>query len=204
MTTLSRPSLARNAVARFSADASALVFGSIATIVTARALGPSGQGVFASLFLLCAIGVRLCSVGLGETAIVRVGQGAVTRQDGLSATLAGVLVAAGLGVLPFFGVATLLIGPGDSNTWLALLAGTVLLPVGAVYDALSQTLNGQERLLATSRTLIAIAGLTLAGSRALRGRAGPRRLRRNPLRPVRDRGRHRWRWHSCSCAPVCR
>ncbi len=163
MKTVPRPSLARNSLARFTADTSALVFGSIASIVTARALGPSGQGVFASIFLMCAIGARLCSVGLGETAIVRVGQGTVTRQEGLSATLAGVLVACGIGVLPFFGVATLVIGPGDSNTWLALLAGTALVPVGALYDALSQTLNGQERLVATSRTLIAIAGLTLVG-----------------------------------------
>lgn len=163
MKTSPRPSLARNSVARFTADASALVFGSVATIVTARALGPSGQGVFASIFLLAAIGVRLCSVGLGETAIVRVGQGVVTRQEGLSATLAGVLAAGAIGVLPFFGLATLIIGPDDSNTWLALVAATAFLPLGAVYDALSQTLNGQERLVATSRTLIAIAGLTLLG-----------------------------------------
>lgn len=157
------PSLARNSLARFAADASALILGSIAAVITARTLGPSGQGLFASIFLLSSIGLRLCSFGLGEASIVYVGQGEVSRQHGLEAGVAGVLAASSAGVLPYLAVSVLLVGPDDRNTWLALLAGAALLTAGAIHDVLSQTLNGQERLVATSRNLVLVSGLTLLG-----------------------------------------
>src|ERR671926_1037580 len=77
------PSLKRNSAARFLADAAGLVFGIISGVITARALGPTGKGLFSSLTLLSGILVWVCCMGLGDAAIVMVGQKKATVQQAL-------------------------------------------------------------------------------------------------------------------------
>lgn len=88
--------LARSATVRFVSDGSGIVIGAITTLLMARVLGPSGVGTFAALTFITMLVVQVGTLGLGDAAVVRVGQGKATLQEALSSSVP-LLFAAGLG-----------------------------------------------------------------------------------------------------------
>jgi len=82
------PSLARNSLARFAADAAGLVLGMACGIITARWLGPAGKGLLSAIIFLSGFCIQLALIGLGESAIVAIGQKKATAQEALATSIA--------------------------------------------------------------------------------------------------------------------
>ncbi|HEV2058606.1 MAG TPA: hypothetical protein VGR11_04555, partial [Solirubrobacteraceae bacterium] len=78
--------LARSATVRFTADATGIVIGALTTLLMARVLGPSGVGTFAALTFITMLVVQVGTLGLGDAAVVWVGQGKATLQEALSSS----------------------------------------------------------------------------------------------------------------------
>jgi O-antigen/teichoic acid export membrane protein len=179
------PSLTRSSAARFIADGIGVASSLVASIVTARALGPGGKGLFSTLTFLSAMVIHLFSAGLGDAAIVLVGQKKATVQRALSSTLAAGLCASvpGMGVL----WVTCLIAFRDdwADMRVPVLISCIGLPVFLCAYHLSYLLNAQERIAAGSAVLatmnasttvalvvlVAVLGLSVTGG-ALAGVVG--------------------------------
>ena len=73
--------LVKNSVLRFAYDGSGLILGTISSIVTARVLGPSDKGTLAVLTFVTLLVIQCCTLGLGDAAVVRVGQGKASPQE---------------------------------------------------------------------------------------------------------------------------
>ena len=150
--------MTRDAVARLSADGLGMVAGLMSGIITARALGPSGRGVYSTLAFLIFIGGGLATCGLGEAVVVLVGRQRRPAQSVLSTALFSTLVLSVLAVVIFVAAASLLIHrPGLVRT---LAIGSVGIPFVAAANVLGGLLNARERIKATSLGLGLMAGST--------------------------------------------
>ena len=119
-------------------------------VITARALGPAGKGVLATLTLLVLLGTHLGGAGFGEAAIVEAAKGRSTLQHILRATVAAVAVTSTVasGLLLVVGF---LVFRGDiAATARPLLLGVACLVFGVYFTALQQLLNASERVVLTS------------------------------------------------------
>jgi O-antigen/teichoic acid export membrane protein len=143
-------SLFRKAGARLAGDVFVLFLATVVGIVTARFLGPSGKGILATLAFLGLIAASLAGAGLGEAAVVRVGQGAIELKDAIAATVAGVAATSCFaGACLFAAGAVLFAHDWSEARWpLIIVAGSV--PVVAYFDALQQLLNAREHIVTTS------------------------------------------------------
>jgi O-antigen/teichoic acid export membrane protein len=147
------PSLVRNSAARFVADGAGLASSLVASIVTARVLGPTGKGLFSSLTFLSAMVIHLFSAGLGDAAIVLVGQRRATLQRALSSTLGAGLCSAVLGMGALW-LACLVAFRGDwERMRAAALISCLGLPLFLCAYHLSYLLSAQERIPASSMVL---------------------------------------------------
>lgn len=153
----------RNSLARLSADVAGLVFGACGTVITTRILGPSGQGVFAVLVFVSSVMVLLGGLGLGEAAIVRVGQGGTSYSDAASATLAALTVSGLIGAFIAFVVGWVVVEPSSTNLWLAVLATAVDVPVSVSVLGCASLLNLKERIRASSLVSASLSASTLVG-----------------------------------------
>jgi O-antigen/teichoic acid export membrane protein len=157
-----RPSLARSSVARFGASIAVLTFGFISSVVTARILGPASKGALSALsFLGDIFFFYICGLGLGEAAIILIGQRRATLQRALSAGLAALFIT---GIL---GMAGLLIASVPAQ-WSGIMPA-VILQGCALILALYQMyfislLNARERFGATSSALSLRSFLTAIGT----------------------------------------
>ena len=157
------PSLTRNSASRFLADAAGLVFGLLSGVVTARALGPTGKGLFSSLTLLTGIILWVCSMGLGDAAIVMVGQKKATMQEALSVTISAALGLSVVGMVMLWGAALLAFG----NDWHQVRSAAILsclgLPIALLGYDLGYLLSAQERVSAQSAVVATTSVLTSLG-----------------------------------------
>ncbi|MDQ4145282.1 MAG: oligosaccharide flippase family protein [Actinomycetota bacterium] len=145
------------------ADASGLIFGLLASVITARWLGPRGKGLFASLTLLSSVVVQLCTLGLGDAAIVYVGQKKVSIQRALASTGA-VTVVAGLGGTAVVWVAAWLSFRRDwSDVRTGALIAALGVPVFLAAVNSSFLLSAEERIPASSAVLAMLAGAVVPG-----------------------------------------
>lgn len=156
-------SLTRNSGVRLLADGSGLLLGSVAAVITARTLGPSGKGTLAALVLLGELFARACSLGLGEATVVLVGRGAVRFQHAVSATLTTVAASGAIGALLVAGVGVILVDPSSTALWLAVAIAGVSVPIAVLRDVLGQMLNVQERIILTSALLVLAVSASLLG-----------------------------------------
>lgn len=139
-----------HATARLSADVLGAVTGLAAGVITARALGPAGKGVLSTLLLVISVGSHAATLGLGEAAIVRLGQRRESTSDLARALLmAAILPACLMGAA--LGVAVHLI-LRQQNPYLVAAAATAV-PVLAAVQFLSMVLNAERRLVLTSAVL---------------------------------------------------
>lgn len=155
------PSLIRSSAARLASDVAVLAIGTVFASLTARWLGIDGKGVLAAITLWTAILFQLASFGITEAAIVRVGQGAVTAQHALSATLAPLLPLAACGAAVLLGTLALQVGFGRANgpAIAAVVAGTLVLSVIASLGAC--LLIAGERIATSSAIGVAAQAVTL-------------------------------------------
>src|SRR5918911_930539 len=116
-------SFRNNLAARLVADTYGLATSLVAATITARVLGPSGRGFYASLVLLSVLFVQVFNAGLGEAVIVLVGRGEATLPSAVSATMAAVVPLAVLGAFVFIAVGWLSLHVVSFNDRAALLIG---------------------------------------------------------------------------------
>lgn len=157
------PSLIRGSAARFLADGAGVASSLVASIITARALGPDGKGLFSTLTFLSAMVVHLFSAGLGDAAIVFVGQKKATLQRALSSTLAAGLCSAVLGTAVLW-VACLVAFVDDwADMRTAAIISCVGVPVFLCAYQLSYLLSAQERIPASSAVIATMNTFTTIG-----------------------------------------
>ncbi len=157
------PSLRKNFAARLAADAYVLVTALVAATITARVLGPSGRGYYASLTLLSVLFAQIFDAGLGEASIVLPGRTRASRETAVSATVAVLipLGVVGAAVCMLTGVVTLHVV--TANDRLALALAGVLLPLNLCSSTLAWFLVSRERLVlvalvtALSSTVITVS-----------------------------------------------
>jgi O-antigen/teichoic acid export membrane protein len=158
-----RPSFRNNFAARFTADVYGLVTSLAAATITARALGPSGRGFYASLVLLCVLFVQLFNAGLGEAAVVLPGRGSTDARSAVAATTTVIGPLSIAGAVAFMVTAALVLDPDTSNERLALVLGGVLVLLNTVATTISWFLVSRERLVAIAvLTMISATLSTLA------------------------------------------
>ena len=157
------PSLARNSAARFFADGMGLASSLVASIITARALGPGGKGLFSTLTFLSAMVIHLFSAGLGDAAIVLVGQRKATLQRALSSTLAAGLCAAVLGMAVLWLASVVAFREDWAAMRVPALISCLGLPVFLCAYHLSYLLSAQERIAASSAVLTTMNAFTTVG-----------------------------------------
>lgn len=157
------PSLIRSSAARFLADAAGVTSSLVASIITARALGPDGKGLFSTLTFLTAMVVHVFSAGLGDAAIVFVGQKKATLQQALSSTLGASLCSAVVGMVVLW-VGCLV---AFSDDWADIRNAAVIsclgLPVFLCAYQLSYLLSAQERIPASSAVIAIMNTCTTFG-----------------------------------------
>ncbi len=140
-----------------------VVLSALATILIARHLGVTGQGVFAVSFSLTLILVQLGSSGLGvaaPTLVARDGRlaGAIITNSLLLALSGGLILVMGSLLLKALAPGAL---PG--LTWLELGITLAALPAALAVMFLQAVLQGQGRMVAFGTIDVSQATLTLAG-----------------------------------------
>lgn len=154
------PSLRSNSVARLVSDCWTLAMSLVAATVAARLLGLAGKGFYSSLILLAGAFIQVFSAGLGEAAVVLVGQGRYTLRMAASATWAAILPLSGAGVGLFLVVARLVLRPTSADARLAVVFAAVLVGVMVCHTTASLFLLAQERVVWASALAMAMATVT--------------------------------------------
>lgn len=144
------PSLGRGSAARFIAEGSGVFFGLLAGVMTARWLGPHGKGLLASLTVTAVLVAHVCTVGLGDAAIVNVGRDRASLQRAFSATAGASMVLAVLGMALLWSVGSLWFANDWGQVQSAVLVASLGLPLYLWARLLSFMLNAQERVGAGS------------------------------------------------------
>lgn len=147
-----------HAAAKLFGDATALIAGTVAAIVSARYLGPAGKGVFSVLTYAAGLIAFLATLGLGDAAVYYTNRGTYSVgtmfRVALSVT-AAVGVAGGLiGALAFRWYLTSRAGE-DVTASVVVFAG--LVPISALATVLLQLHYLAERFIFTSAVATAMS-----------------------------------------------
>lgn len=145
-----RPSLARSSVARLLSDGAALILGLIGGVITARLLGPAGKGAYASLIFLLGVFSQITTLGLGDAAVILIGQKKVSLQQATSASLPVVIATSLLGAVLLAAVAGFAIGARGPTLGESVLVLAFTVPIRACVNALTFLVNANEKIVATS------------------------------------------------------
>ena len=151
------PSLRNNLAARLVADTYGLATALISATITARVLGPSGRGYYASLVLLTVLFVQLFNAGLGEAVVVMAGKGRASLQTAVSATVAALLPVAAAGTLLFLLTGWLVLDVETSNDVLALMVSGASVLLNVFSSTLVWLLVSRERIVLHALILIVSA-----------------------------------------------
>lgn len=148
------PSLRRNSVARLAADGCGVVSAFAIAAITARLLGPSGKGFYSSLILMSGIVVQIFSAGMGESAIVLLGQRKVELQDAAGATVAAALSLSAVGALSMFVVSHAVLHVGSHTEAVAVVFASALVLLHTPSLMLVAFLNSMERIVAVAAIFV--------------------------------------------------
>jgi O-antigen/teichoic acid export membrane protein len=155
--------LMKNSVARFASDGTGLILGTISAIVTARVLGPSDKGTLAVLTFVTLLAIQCCTLGLGDAAVVRVGQGKASAQRALSSSLAIVFASSLVGALVVLGYSALQIPLGGDHVRAAVATACATVVVATVSQILVYIVYATQRIMAVTILTIAMAVITTSG-----------------------------------------
>lgn len=150
-------SFRNNLAARLVSDTYTLATSLIAATITARVLGPSGRGYYASLVLLSVLFVQIFNAGLGEAALVLAGRGRTRFNSAVSATVAVIIPLSIGGAVVFVVTGALALHAVTPNERAALLVGGILV----FFNTFATTLGW---FLASEDKLVLLAGITIASS----------------------------------------
>jgi O-antigen/teichoic acid export membrane protein len=153
----SSSSLLRGSAMRLASDGSGIVLGTVASIVTARVLGPAGKGTLAALTFVSLLAMQCCTLGLGDAAVVRIGQAKATAQEALSASLVVVALASVLGAGGVLAYAVVQLPLGDAHIWAAVAVACATVVVGAAGQLLVFLVYARGRVVAVSALTIAMS-----------------------------------------------
>jgi O-antigen/teichoic acid export membrane protein len=149
--------------AKFSADGLGLVLGAVSSIITAGVLGPAGKGSFAALTFMTALMVQSCLLGLGDAAVVRVGQGAANVQRAVSASLGAAVVASLGGAAVLLAYAVVQLPLGERLLWPAVGVACVTVVLATIGQITSFGLYALRRTILVPVIGAAMAATTTAG-----------------------------------------
>jgi O-antigen/teichoic acid export membrane protein len=155
--------LMKNSVLRFASDGTGLILGTISSIVTARVLGPSDKGTLAVLTFVTLLIVQCSTLGLGDAAVVRVGQGKASPQEALSSSLTIVVASSFVGALVVLGYAAAQIPLGSDNVWAAVATACATVVVSTASQILIFIVYATQRIMAVTILTIAMAVITTSG-----------------------------------------
>ena len=147
---LDRPSLARSSVARLLSEVGALLLGLFGGIITARLLGPAGKGAYASLTFLLGIFSQLATLGLGDVAVILIGQKRASLQEAVAASIGAILAASAVGAVALAAVAALAVGGRGPTLGDSIIVLALTVPVRACVVSLTFFVNAREKIVATS------------------------------------------------------
>ncbi len=153
----SSSSLLRGSAMRLASDGSGIVLGTVASIITARVLGPAGKGTLAALTFVSLLAIQCSTLGLGDAAVVRIGQAKATAQEALSASLAAVGLASIAGAVAVLAYAVAQLPLGDAGIWAAVAVACATVVVGGVGQLLVFLVYAHGRVVAVSVLTIAMS-----------------------------------------------
>jgi O-antigen/teichoic acid export membrane protein len=156
-------SFRNNLAARLVADTYGLLTSFIAATITARVLGPSGRGYYATLVLLTVLLVQMFNAGLGEAVVVLVGRGKARADTAISATLAAILPLSIVGALALVLVGSLALHVVTFNDKLALLLGGLVVLANTFATTIAWFLVSQEKIVLLAMLNIFSATVTTVG-----------------------------------------
>lgn len=151
-------------MARFVADTGGLALGMVVGVITARWLGPAGKGLLSTITFLSGIVMQICALGLGDAAIVRVGQRKNSLQEVLSASLAVLIPAAFVAAFVMWAASMFEFRADWAAARIPVFIACIGLPVSMLNVVSSNLLNSQERFVSTSSILLTSAGVTAAAT----------------------------------------
>ena len=159
----SRSSLLRDTVWRVTAIGSSVAFGAVSAFVTARWLGPAGQGFVSTLGFISSMAAMVLALGLGDSAVALVAWERSSLKRAIANVLGWGLLSSSIGVLPLFLVAAVLLGPDESPQTLAIaiVAATLIPSVMATMGA--QLLRLLDDLVSSSNVFLVTSAATTAG-----------------------------------------
>jgi len=161
--TLRSSSLLSGFLMRAASDGSGVVFGTIASIVTARTLGPAGKGTLAALTFVTLLVIQCSMLGLGDAAVVRIGQAKASAQEALSSSLVVVGLASLAGAAVVIGYSFLQLPMGDAGMWAAVAVACATVVVAAVGQLLIFLVYARQRTVAVSVLTIVMSMTTALG-----------------------------------------
>jgi O-antigen/teichoic acid export membrane protein len=152
-----RSTLLRGSLMRFASDGSGVLLGLISTIVTARVLGPAGRGTLAALTFVTLLVAQCSTLGLGDAAVVRIGQAKASVQEALSSSLVAVLLASLAGAVVVLAYSVAQLPLDDSGIQAAIAVACVTVVVTAVGQLLLFVVYATQRIVAVSVLTIAMS-----------------------------------------------
>lgn len=148
---------------RLVSDGGGLVLGTISAIVTARVLGPSGKGTLAALSFITVIAAQCATLGLGDAAVVRVGQARASVQQALSSSLGVVSAASLAGAVLVLAYSVAQLPVQDDWVWPAIGIACLTVVVSTAAQLLIFIVYARERIVAVSVVTISMATTTTVG-----------------------------------------
>ncbi len=156
-----RSTLLRGSAMRFASDGSGVLLGVVSTIVTARVLGPAGRGTLAALTFVTLLVAQCSTLGLGDAAVVRIGQARASVQEALSGSLVAVLLASLAGAVVVLAYAVVQLPLDDAGIWAAVAVACATVVVTAVGQLLLFVVYATQRVVAVS-VLTIVMSITAA------------------------------------------
>ena len=147
-----------DSAAKLLADVVVMISSLIAGIVIARALGPTGKGIYATLALLIAICGSTALLGLGEAMIVVIGRRQATPQEAVSTSLAVAIISGFVGAGICAAVAAVLLG--TRGVFPAILLGALTVPIIGFSNLFGCALNAFHKIRTTSLGLVIMSAST--------------------------------------------
>lgn len=158
-----RSSLLRDTSWRVASIGLSVAFGAVSAFVTARWLGPAGQGFTSTLAFISTAAAMALALGLGESAVVMVAWGRSSMRRAIANVLGWGLASSALGVLPFLAVAVVVLGPTEPSQGLAIAIVTATL-IPSVMGAMgAQLLRLLGDLISSSGVFLTTAAATTTG-----------------------------------------
>ena len=139
------------------------MIGAITTLLMARVLGPSGVGTFAALAFITMLVVQLGTLGLGDAAVVWVGQRRATLQEALSSSTPLLFAAGVAGALVVLAYSLLQLPLEDPWVPAAVVTACMTAVVSVLTQFFIYMVYASQRVIAASLLAMGLTLTTMLG-----------------------------------------